>query len=160
MRGKAIDGSQTTSTISNSYSFPASTLCTSETTVQLVSCPASQTPAIAPGARPSRRPLFLKWKHQRTNEQRLNHPRKEEFRDDEKGTVEGLACSILGELIKAVTVQILLQLQGAKIHLKEWELIRYVLERNKKASTDIRFLALALEGRKLGGWGTSDQALL
>jgi hypothetical protein len=62
-----------------------------------------------------------------------------------------VAYSILGELVAADTVQILLQLQGAKMHRKEWELIRYILERNEKARADIRCLAMALEGRKLGG---------
>ena len=62
-----------------------------------------------------------------------------------------MAYSILEPLGGVNTVQILLQLQGTEMHREEWEMIRYVLERNEKARTDLRCLAMALEGRKVGG---------
>lgn len=88
-------------------------------------------------------------KHQREYEQLQNYSHQHEFVDDEQGVAEEIANRVLGPLRTANTVQMLLQLQGTKMHRKEWELIRYVLQRSEKARTDLRCLAKLLEGRKL-----------
>jgi hypothetical protein len=63
---------------------------------------------------------------------------------------EGIAFSILGQLVYSPTVTTLLRLQGTEMHVLEWEAVKWVLESNIRARKDISVLARGLQERVLG----------
>jgi hypothetical protein len=61
---------------------------------------------------------------------------------------EGIAASILGELVHSPTVVMILSLQGEVMRMREWESIKLVLERSERARWDISVLARELQGAR------------